>query len=386
MVEQSRKNGHSDDGIALPTEASPGREALLEEAFKRMISRERKRTERSQKPFLLMLLATGAHHSEERNRQVFAKVISALLDSTRETDIVGWQKTNACIGVLFTDLLIFDQQSILSVMLSRISAILRDKLSSEQFSQITISFHFYPDKWDHDVSNRPSNPTLYPDLPRGDNLGKLLTLTKRLMDISGSLMLLILGSPILLTVAVAVKASSKGPILYRQQRIGQYGKPFTFLKFRSMYVDNDPGVHREYVMQLIAGQAQRHPANGNGDGTGFYKLTNDKRITPIGAFLRRTSIDELPQLFNVLMGEMSLVGPRPAIPYEVAAYQTWHRRRVLEVKPGITGLWQVDGRGRVEFDDMVRLDLRYAKEWSPWLDLKILFRTPRAVILGAGAY
>ena len=120
------------------------------------------------------------------------------------------------------------------------------------------------------------------------------------MDISGSLMLLILGSPILLMVAVAVKASSKGPILYRQRRIGQYGKTFTFLKFRSMYVDNDASVHREYVMQLIAGQAQRHPANGNGDGTGFYKLTNDKRITPIGAFLRRTSIDELPQLFNVL--------------------------------------------------------------------------------------
>lgn len=386
MIEQSRKNGHSDDGIALPTEASSGREALPEEAFKRMISLERKRTERSQKPFLLMLLATGAQYSEERNRQVFAKVISALLDSTRETDIVGWQKTNACVGVLFTDLLLFDQQSILSVMLSRVSAILRYKLSSEQFSQITISFHFYPDKWDHDVSNRPSNPTLYPDLARGGNLGKLLTLTKRLMDISGSLMLLILGSPILLMVAVAVKASSKGPILYRQRRIGQYGKTFTFLKFRSMYVDNDASVHREYVMQLIAGQAQRHPANGNGDGTGFYKLTNDKRITPIGAFLRRTSIDELPQLFNVLEGEMSLVGPRPAIPYEVAAYQTWHRRRVLEVKPGITGLWQVDGRGRVEFDDMVRLDLRYAREWSPWLDLKILLRTPRAVILGAGAY
>jgi lipopolysaccharide/colanic/teichoic acid biosynthesis glycosyltransferase len=386
VIEQSRTNGHSDDGIALPAEASPGREALPEEAFKRMISLERKRTERSQKPFLLMLLATGAHHSDERNRQVFAKVISALLDSTRETDIVGWQKANGCVGVLFTDLLIFDQQSILSVMLSRVGTILRDKLSSEQFSQITISFHFYPDKWDDDASNRPSNPTLYPDLPRGDNLGKLFTVTKRVMDIAGSLILLILSAPVLLMAATAVKVSSKGAILYRQRRIGQYGKPFIFLKFRSMYADNDPAIHREYVTQLIAGQAQRHPANGNGDGTGFYKLTNDKRVTPVGAFLRRTSIDELPQLFNVLMGEMSLVGPRPAIPYEVAAYQTWHRRRVLEVKPGITGLWQVDGRGRVEFDDMVRLDLRYAREWSPWLDLKILLRTPRAVIVGAGAY
>jgi len=386
VTEQSRKNGSSRDYAALPTEAAAEREVLQEEAFKRMISIERKRTERSAKSFLLMLLATGEQQSEEKKRQVLAKVILALLDSTRETDVIGWHKKDTCIGVLFTDLVVFDQNFILSLMLGRVAAILRDKLSSEQFSQISISFHFYPDKWDDDVSHRPSNPTLYPDLPRGDNLGKLLTFTKRLMDISGSLMLLILGSPILVMVAVAVKISSKGPILYRQQRIGQYGKPFTFLKFRSMYVDNDPSVHREYVMQLIAGQAQRHPANGNDDGTGYYKLTNDKRVTPIGALLRRTSIDELPQLFNVLMGEMSLVGPRPAIPYEVAAYQTWHRRRVLEVKPGITGLWQVDGRGRVEFDDMVRLDLRYAREWSPWLDLKILLRTPRAVILGAGAY
>ncbi len=197
-----------------------------------------------------------------------------------------------------------------------------------------------------------------------------------------------LFSPLLLMVAIAVKLTSTGSILYRQQRVGQYGKPFTFLKFRSMYTDNDATVHKDYVMQLIAGRAERHPTNGNGnsDGAGVYKLTNDKRITRVGGFLRRTSLDELPQLLNVLTGEMSLVGPRPAIPYEVAAYQTWHRRRILEVKPGITGLWQVNGRGRVQFDDMVRLDLRYARDWSPWLDLKILLRTPRAVILGAGAY
>ena len=390
MTEPRRKNGSGQDYATLPAEAAAEREVLHEEAFKRTISVERKRTERSDKPFLLMLLATGEQQSEEKNRQVLVKVLSALVDSTRETDVIGWHKKNACVGVMFTDLVIFDQKFILSQMLGRVGVILRDKLSSEQFSQISISFHFYPDKWDDDVTHRPSNPTLYPDLPRGDNLGKLLTFTKRLMDIIGSLMLLVLGSPILLMVATAVKLSSKGPILYRQQRIGQYGKPFTFLKFRSMYVDNDPSVHRDYVVQLIAGQAQRHPANGNGNGngngSGVYKLTNDKRITPIGAFLRRTSIDELPQLFNVLKGEMSLVGPRPAIPYEVAAYQTWHRRRVLEVKPGITGLWQVDGRGRVKFDDMVRLDLRYAREWSPWLDLKILLRTPRAVIGGSGAH
>ena len=175
-------------------------------------------------------------------------------------------------------------------------------------------------------------------------------------------------------------------MLFRQRRVGQYGKSFTFLKFRSMYVGNDSSVHRQYVTQLIAGEAQCNPSGDNGDGIGVYKLTNDTRITRVGAFLRRTSLDELPQLLNVLKGDMSLVGPRPAIPYEVAAYQTWHRRRVLEVKPGITGLWQVNGRCRIKFDEMVRLDLRYAKNWSPWLDMKILLRTPRAVLVGEGAH
>ena len=213
MTEQHRKNGSSLDYAAIPTEAAAEREVLHEEAFKRMISVERKRTERSAKPFLLMLLATGEQQSEEKNRQILAKVISALVDSTRETDVIGWHKKNACVGVMFTDLVIFDQKSILSQMLGRVGAILRDKLSSEQFSQISISFHFYPDKWDDDVSHRPSNPTLYPDLPRGDNLGKLFTLTKRVMDIGGSLMLLILCSPVLLIVAAAVKALVERPDL-----------------------------------------------------------------------------------------------------------------------------------------------------------------------------
>lgn len=379
-------NGSGLDSLPSKVTSAREREVLQEELFKRMIAVERKRTERSAKPFLLMLLETGEYQAEEKSGIVLAKVISALLTATRETDVIGWHKNHSCVGVMFTQLVILDQKSLLSAMLSRVGSILRDSLSFDQFNQINISFHFFPDKWDQDIWQRPSNPTLYPDLPRGDKLGKLFSVTKRVMDISGSLLLLTIFSPLLLIVAVTVKVSSRGPILYRQQRVGQYGKPFTFLKFRSMYTDNDATVHKDYVMQLIAGRAERHPANGNGDGTGVYKLTNDKRITSVGAFLRRTSLDELPQLLNVLTGEMSLVGPRPAIPYEVAAYQTWHRRRILEVKPGITGLWQVNGRGRVEFDDMVRLDLRYARDWSPWLDLKILLRTPRAVILGAGAY
>jgi len=384
VIVQNGGNGSS-RSLLLNPEPAIDREVLREDAFKRMIAIERKRTERSARPFLLMLLETGDHQSEDRNGKTLAKVISALLASTRETDIIGWHRNNSCVGVLFTQLVIFDQKSILSTMLGRIGAMLRDNLSLEQFSQISISFHFFPDKWDHDIGQRPSNPTLYPDLTRGDKLSRLFSATKRVMDIGGSLLLLAILSPVLLVVAVAVKASSKGPILYRQHRVGRFGKPFTFLKFRSMYVNNDAAVHREYVTQLIEGRAERHPENGNGNGAGLYKLTNDKRITRVGSFLRRTSLDELPQLFNVLRGDMSLVGPRPAIPYEVAAYQIWHRRRVLEVKPGITGLWQVNGRGRVKFDEMVRLDLRYARDWSPWLDLKILFRTPRAVIIGEGA-
>jgi lipopolysaccharide/colanic/teichoic acid biosynthesis glycosyltransferase len=149
-------------------------------------------------------------------------------------------------------------------------------------------------------------------------------------------------------------------------------------------VNNDSAIHKEYVRRLIAGKVQQPGSNGNGNESGnVYKLTTDSRITPVGNILRRTSLDELPQLLNVLRGEMSLVGPRPPIAYEVEAYDVWHRSRLLEVKPGITGLWQVNGRSRVTFDEMVRLDLRYAREWSPWLDIKILLRTPRAVVNGA---
>jgi lipopolysaccharide/colanic/teichoic acid biosynthesis glycosyltransferase len=149
-----------------------------------------------------------------------------------------------------------------------------------------------------------------------------------------------------------------------------------------MYSNNDPKIHQEYVSQLIKGQADQAKSGQSG----VYKLTNDPRVTPLGRFLRKTSLDELPQLFNVLSGEMSLVGPRPPVPYEFEQYDIWHRRRVVEVKPGITGLWQVMGRSKTTFDDMVRLDLKYVKIWSIWLDLKILLRTPMAVVSGEGAY
>jgi len=284
---------------------------------------------------------------------------------------------------MFTGLKGNDKNSILSVILGKVSATLRAQLTSDHLSQVSVSFHFFPDDWDHDNAGRPSNPSLYPDLLSPENGRYSLLPIKQVMDIVGSALILILCAPLLLIIALAIKATSKGPVLFRQQRVGQYGQCFTFLKFRSMHTDNDHSVHKEYVTKLIAGRTEHKPSNGNVNCV--YKLTNDTRITRVGKFLRRTSLDELPQLVNVLKGDMSLVGPRPAIPYEFAAYQTWHRRRVLEVKPGITGLWQVSGRSSVKFDEMVRLDLRYATSWSPWLDFKILMRTPRAVIGGAGA-
>ena len=380
-----RSSGNdSNRGALLFESVSAGeREVLNEEAFLRMISIERKRTERSRKPFLLMLLDAGIHRDSEKNGKSLASIVPVLLSSTRETDVIGWYKDRATVGAIFTELLVDDKDSILSTILTRVSTMLRGSLTFEQFNQVGISFHFFPDDWDHDMSGRPSNPALYPDLSNRDNGRRSLLGTKRVMDIAGSGLALIMCTPLFVMIALVIKVSSKGPVFFRQQRVGQYGKRFTFLKFRSMQIDNDPGVHKEYVTKLIAGQAERQASSGNGEGV--YKLTNDRRVTRVGKFLRRTSLDELPQFLNVLKGDMSIVGPRPAIPYEVAAYETWHRRRVLEVKPGITGLWQVHGRGRVRFDEMVRLDLQYASSWSPWLDINIIMRTPRAVLKGAGA-
>jgi lipopolysaccharide/colanic/teichoic acid biosynthesis glycosyltransferase len=358
-------------------------EVLNEVTFKRMIAVERKRTERSGEPFLLMLLEAGNPQSLEKNEKALNNILSVLPLSIRDTDIIGWYKDRTTVGVIFTGLARKDQSSILSVILSKVSTTLRDQLTPDQFNQVSISFHFFPDDWDHDHRGRPSNPALYPDLLSPDKDTDSLLRIKQAMDIVGSVLLLILCTPLFLMIALAIKASSKGPVFFRQQRVGQYGRYFTFLKFRSMRTDNDPSVHKEFATKLIAGEIAHNLSNGNGEMT--YKLTNDKRITRVGKFLRRSSLDELPQLVNVLKGDMSLVGPRPAMPYELAAYQTWHRRRVLEVKPGITGLWQVTGRSSVRFDEMVRLDLQYATSWSPWLDLKILMRTPRAVIGGAGA-
>lgn len=360
------------------------RTVLNEELFHRMISLERKRTERSRKPFLLTLIDTGTCLPSAKNSKMLSKILGALSLATRETDVTGWYKTNSVVGVAFTEIVTEDKRSIVTTMLERVSRSLRDNLDSEELSQISISFHLFPEDWDHELSRRPSNPVLYPDLSRREEGRRGRSVMKRAIDIVGSILALLAFSPVFAAIAIAIKMTSKGPVFFRQERVGLYGQPFVFLKFRSMHVENDTGVHKEWFRRFVSGQEERHPTNGRGDAV--YKLPNDPRVTRIGRLLRRTSLDELPQFINVLRAEMSLVGPRPPIPYEVESYQAWHRGRILEAKPGITGLWQVNGRSRLAFDDMVRLDLRYARTWCLWLDIKILLLTPKAVLLGEGAY
>ena len=241
----------------------------------------------------------------------------------------------------------------------------------------------YPEDLDLENGGRSADISLYPDLESGEDSTKAFLRIKRAIDILGSSLALLLLSPLFLVIGVVIKLTSEGPIFFKQQRMGRHGVRFTFLKFRSMYFQNDSKVHRDYVRRLISAKESQGEAGGSG---AVYKIKDDPRVTRVGKFLRRTSLDELPQFFNVLRGDMSLVGPRPPIPYEVMAYDIWHRRRFLELKPGITGLWQVEGRSRVKFDEMVRMDIKYARTWSPWLDIKILFRTPRAVLRGDGAY
>jgi len=202
---------------------------------------------------------------------------------------------------------------------------------------------------------------------------------KRALDIGFALFFILLFGPLMLVLAVGVRVSSPGSILYRQKRIGKDGNPFDMLKFRSMQVKNNPDLHREYVQKLI-----KHNTGPLDLGKSSLKMEGDPRVTGLGKYLRKFSLDELPQFFNVIRGEMSIVGPRPPLPYEYEVYQDWHKQR-LAVLPGITGPWQVTARNIVAFDEMVRIDLEYIQSMTIWLDLKIIFLTPVEMVRGKGA-
>jgi lipopolysaccharide/colanic/teichoic acid biosynthesis glycosyltransferase len=354
---------------------------VAEPWFTRVLSLERKRTERSRKPFLLVLMnIQEAGESNGGNEALVHHVLSALASFTRETDITGWYSEGAVIGTIFTEVGEAQQlDAAVDSVLSKTVFALKQHLGQERTEQVRISCHVFPDDWTKDEPGGRADADLYPDLRRQSRSKWLHSKGKRIIDILGSSFALVLFLPTWLLVAIAIKLTSRGPVLFRQRRIGQFGTPFTFLKFRSMHVANEARIHKQYVQELINGTL-RKPSDG------VFKIKNDPRVTKVGRLLRKTSLDELPQFWNVLKGEMSLVGPRPPLPYEVEVYDLWHRQRVLEAKPGITGLWQVHGRSRVGFDDMVRLDLRYSRCASFWFDLRILMQTPRAVLGGAGAY
>ena len=214
--------------------------------------------------------------------------------------------------------------------------------------------------------------------------------SKRAVDVAGAAWLLVLLAPLLLLITLLIRLSSPGPAIYRQERVGSRRRrlkgattweirPFQCYKFRTMYCDADQSPHQQYVRAFCRGEILEEKK-----GTRAFKLNNDSRVTPLGRILRQTSLDELPQLVNVLKGDMSLVGPRPVPPYEVAHYQQIHYGRFLALQ-GISGLWQVKGRGIVPFEEMMRMDMDYAQQCSLWLDLKILLLTIPIVILRRGA-
>lgn len=349
-----------------------------EAAFSQMLALERKRADRSGRPFGLLCLRID--QSQFNGSTV--RLVNSIIRTVRETDIVGWHKQDSVLGVILTELGSVNGRTA-EVILEKVGESVRGVLESTGVGGIEASIDFYPG--DMEGSDKISKRVLSfcPDLNRGSSHSRTALFLKRSLDLFGGSLMLVCLSPLLVVIAAAIKLTSKGPVLFRQERTGQFGETFTFLKFRTMHDGIDHSLHENYVDDFI-----RNSGNGGGESlrrNGIYKLSDDPRVTRVGRFLRKTSLDELPQFWNVVKGDMSLVGPRPPIPYELKRYRTWHKKRILEARPGITGLWQVEGRSQTSFDDMVRLDLHYAQNWSLKKDISLLLRTPLAVIKGRGA-
>jgi exopolysaccharide biosynthesis polyprenyl glycosylphosphotransferase len=344
---------------------------LQKSEFLNRLRIEKRRADRSKLPLSIALLsfreeAVGDHPLTQ-------EFLKSLQKNTRETDIKGWVDHNV-IGLLLPDTNEKGVQQFVNKIVNGNGDV--------TYSVITGT---YPDDLFHKLLvEEQDKPDFFPiDLDKSFKTGRIQNALKRGMDIIGSLFGIFLSFPLMLGAALAIKITSPGPIIFKQYRFGKKGIRFLFYKFRSMQWNVDDQIHREYVTHLIKGNLDK--INQGDAERPLYKMKSDPRVTSVGKIMRKTNIDELPQFFNVLKGEMSLVGPRPPLPYEVEKYKPWHLRRILEVKPGITGLWQVDGRSTTSFDDMVRLDLRYAQNWSLWLDIKILLKTVRAVLRPKGA-
>ena len=366
------------------------------------LKEERERSKRIGNPFSLIIVdvdgmskALNGKAKRSTSRIHQKKLVEGLVRQSRKIDIKGWLDLKR-VGILMPETkkigaLEFKVKICRQIRQDRPGA---EKLSLKEFIQVSTfgdgspdgngsSLNQYNGEGDWSSLEDEDN-AVYTDILSRNLSSLFMRSVKRIFDIVGSLFGIILASPLMLIIAVLIKLNSPGPVLFRQERFGFLGRRFTFLKFRSMVTNADQTIHESYVTDLINGQHGK--INRGTTGRPLYKMNDDPRITPIGYILRKTSLDELPQLFNILKGEMSLVGPRPPIPYEVEKYKLWHWGRFFEVKPGLTGLWQVSGRSKTSFDDMVRLDLRYGDNWSLWLDIKIIFKTFHAVLSTEGAY
>ncbi len=346
---------------------------LFKSEFVNRLRVEKRRVDRS-KGFLSIALFYFPK-DEEREETTIKKFVASLERKIRESDIEG-RVDRDVIGLILPDT---DEKGV--------------KRCVEKIAASNGGFHYsvatgtYPDHLFLKLLSEEEGglPDFFPlDLDGLIEPHRFQTALKRVIDIAGALTGLILFSPIMLATAIAIRRTSPGPIIFKQCRFGKKGVRFQFFKFRSMYSNIDDQIHREYVTHLIKGNLEK--INQGDKVIPLFKIVSDPRVTRVGKIIRKTSVDELPQFFNVLKGEMSLVGPRPPLPYEVEKYEPWHLRRILEVKPGVTGLWQVSGRSRTSFDEMVRLDLRYVQNWSIFLDLKIMFKTVKTVFSLKGAW
>jgi lipopolysaccharide/colanic/teichoic acid biosynthesis glycosyltransferase len=337
--------------------------------FRATLRRECIRADRAGREFSLLVLSLPPSGTRA--------ALAFLGRRLRETDEIGWMEGGA-LGCLLTETPREGAQ--------RVAAQVLDRLQQDGIAPRAHTLFTYPGDWT--MQEGPVIPRRKPEtapepaaaaacVAEPPILGAY-PVWKRAMDVAGALAALLLLSPVLLAVALAVRLSSPGPVFFRQERIGYGGRRFRMWKFRSMYTGAGDAAHAAYLRSLVAGEG--------GDGAGGFKLRVDPRITPVGVFIRRWSLDELPQLFNVLAGDMGLVGPRPEPAYATEGYAHWYHRRVLGARPGITGLWQVHGRSRVDYETMVRMDLRYSQRISPLADARLLLQTVRAVLSTEGAY
>ena len=369
-LDSKRRNGFSTASFeqAIPLAY---RHVLSPADFSARVLHEKRRSERSARPLSLVVYGFGGEAGDEPT--LVGHLLDALHALTRESDVFG-RLPNGSIALLCMDT---DEDGMRHVI-----AKLGARAGSLPFTPVAAT---YPDQLFDAIAKGLDVRSETDELlaSEGTRQSRCGYVGKRALDVTLALVALVLAAPLMLLTALAITVESPGPIIYRQKRLGFGGVPFVFYKFRSMWSGVDDRVHRDFAVQFIKRAEERFESPLKAPTP--YKLSADKRITRVGRLIRKTSIDELPQLINVLKGDMSMVGPRPPIPYEAANYESWHLRRVLGVKPGITGLWQVEGRSRVGFNEMVRMDLRYVRDCALWLDLRILMKTVRVVLTCDGA-